>query len=103
MKIDRFLLPAVLAVVTAIPAAASAAPSCTPLDNTARILTQPTPNAIHPDWRGSSYVGTAWTFVPKGAPVNGSTGVYAKGDLYSARGGVVNKGIFILLSEWQCS
>lgn len=74
---------------------------CAPKDNTARILTKASPNAIHPDYGGSAYVGTGWAFIPKKHFAT-NTGEYAKGDLLGSRGGVVNRNVFILISEWAC-
>jgi hypothetical protein len=76
---------------------------CSPKTNAARILIKPTANAIHPDWRGDNYVGTAWTLTPKRTVTN-VTGTYALGDLHSGHtGGIVNRNVFILLSEWDCT
>jgi uncharacterized protein YecT (DUF1311 family) len=76
---------------------------CSPKTNTARILTRAAPNAIHPDWRGDNFVGTGWTLTPKRTVTN-LTGTYAIGDLHSgSTGGIVNRNVFVLLSEWDCS
>ena len=75
---------------------------CAPKDNNARILTKPSPNAVHPDWRGDNFVGTGWSFLPRKI-VNTMTGQYAQGSLRGPRGAVVNRRVFILLSEWNCS
>jgi hypothetical protein len=74
---------------------------CAPKDNTARILTEALPNAIHPDYGGGAFVGMGWTFIPTGRLAT-HTGEYAKGDLLGSRGGVVNRNVFILISEWTC-
>lgn len=76
--------------------------NCTPLNNTSRILASPNPNNIHPDWRGESYVGISWSFIGSDIIKNG-TATYLKGDLYSPRGGIVNKNIFIIKNEWDCN
>lgn len=74
---------------------------CHPIDNTARILTSANPNDIHEDWRGESYLGTAWALAPRrniladGIP-------YIEGDLYSPRGGLINPKIYVLRKEWSC-
>jgi uncharacterized protein YecT (DUF1311 family) len=76
---------------------------CSPKANTARILTRAAPNALHPDWRGDNFVGTGWTLTPKRTVTN-VTGAYAVGDLHSGHtGAIVNRNVFILLSEWDCS
>jgi hypothetical protein len=74
---------------------------CSPKIHAARILSKPAPNAVHPHWRGDNFVGPGWTFVAKQTVTN-TTGIYARGDLHGSRGGVVNRDIFILLSEWEC-
>jgi hypothetical protein len=75
--------------------------TCSPLDNTARILASPTPNDIHPDWSGDSHIGTSWSFSPMGRIEDG-TGTYLKGNLYSPRGGLVNPLVYIIAREWRC-
>ena len=77
------------------------AATCSPLDNAARILASPTPNDIHPDWAGESYVGLSWYFEPTGY-AGDQTGNYLKGNLYSPRGGLVNPNVYILQREWDC-
>lgn len=74
---------------------------CHPKDNTARILASPTPNDVHPDWAGESYVGMSWSFVVLGRAEDG-TGKYLKGNLMSPRGGLVNANVYILRREWDC-
>jgi hypothetical protein len=83
-------------------APASAAPSCSPSSNSARILTKPSPNALHPDWQGDNFVGTGWSLTPKKI-ISNVTGRYALGDLHGSRGGVVNRNVYVLLSEWDCA
>ena len=93
-----------VAVLTllAVPALAQAGRTCLPKNNTARILTKPAPNAIHPDWMGDSYVGLGWSFAAKRI-IADTTGDYGFGDLLSPRGGVVNHDVYVVLSEWDCS
>ncbi len=74
---------------------------CHPRENTARVLSKPTPNAIHKDWSGDSYVGLSWS-LKLGRTVRDGQFVFVQGDLYSPRGGLVNKGVFVLASEWTC-
>lgn len=76
--------------------------SCSPKDVTARILKSANPNDVHPDWKGGSNIGTAWTLEASGR-LQRPTGTYLKGDLLSPRGGTINRGVFVLLSEWDCS
>lgn len=76
---------------------------CNPRDNTARILRSPSPNAIHPDWRGESYIGTGWTIVTAGTQIQNDTGRYLRGNLVSTRGGITARGVYISAREWACS
>ena len=80
----------------------AAARSCTPVDNSARILRSPKPNDLHPDWKGEAYVGLSWSLRVTGSPVRSDTGSYLRGDLVSPRGGVVNKGVYAVAREWTC-
>jgi hypothetical protein len=82
---------------------ASAETMCNPVSNAARILKTPNPNDIHPDWKGESYVGLSWGVRTNGKRIKKETGTFLKGNLISPRGGVVNKGIYIVVSEWECS
>jgi hypothetical protein len=79
----------------------SSASLCSPKTPAARILAKPARNAVHPHWRGDNFVGTGWTFTPRQMVTN-TTGSYARGDLHGSRGGVVDRDIFVLLSEWEC-
>jgi len=96
-----FVATALAASVSLFAAAAKADTSCSPHDNSARILARPAPNKLHRDWRGSNFVGTGWSFIPKSG-VSNVTGVYLRGDLRGSRGGVVNRKVYILLREWTC-
>jgi hypothetical protein len=75
--------------------------SCAPKDVTARILKSPNPNDIARGWGEDSNIGLSWSFIPK-RTVKTDTGVYLQGDLMSPRGGVTNRNVFILSSEWNC-
>ena len=70
-------------------------------DNTAHILQSANPNDIHPDWRGEAYVGMGQGFVPRMRKKT-DTGLYLKGDLYSTRGSILNKNVWIIAKEWTC-
>ncbi len=74
---------------------------CHPHDNTARVLSKPAPNAIHKDWMGENYIGTSWSLKPKQMIRSGSF-AFVNGDLYSPRGGLINKNVYVLASEWSC-
>src|SRR5882757_6898413 len=64
MLINRICV-ALAAISILCVASAAADPYCSPGSNSARILTKPAPNALHPDWRGDNFVGTGWTLIPK--------------------------------------
>jgi hypothetical protein len=101
MTNKRFLIVLILLAATASPTALASI-VCSPLDNSARVLASPSPNDIHPDWTGESYLGTSWSFIPSGSAQDG-TGTYLKGNLYSSRGGLVNAEVYVLAKEWMCS
>lgn len=75
--------------------------SCSPNDNTSRILASPNPSDIHPEWSGEFYIGMSWSVDVEGR-VDGETGSYLKGDLISPRGGVVTRNVYIIEDEWDC-
>lgn len=93
----KFAFVVILALVPGI----AAAESCAPSSNTARILSKPAPNAIHPDWSGESYVGLSWSFETTDQ-IEEDDITYFQGDLISPQGGVVNEGVYILADEWDC-
>jgi hypothetical protein len=90
-----------LALLMGVSSQGASAATCTANDNAARILSSPSPNDIHPDWSGESYVGLSWYFEPTGYAAD-HTGDYLKGNLFSPRGGLINPGVFILKHEWTC-
>jgi hypothetical protein len=100
MSRERHRIAVAVAAYLAITPAHSQT-QCVPIDNAARILSSASPNDIHPDWRGGSYVGTSWYFVPHGSTEDG-TGFYLRGNLFSPRGGLVNADVYILATEWDC-
>jgi TPR repeat protein/uncharacterized protein YecT (DUF1311 family) len=76
---------------------------CSPKDNTARILKTPNPNDLAEGWKGESRIGTSWSFFPRRyVNTNIENGVYLQGDLISPRGGVTDKNVYVLFSEWIC-
>lgn len=87
------------AVAIALPSVCRADVSCVPRDNTARILASPSPNDIHPDWRGGNYVGLAWTFIPDSDDTSQD---YLHGDLYTPKGAAVTPDAYIVTKEWDC-
>lgn len=92
---------AVLSFASLLLPTAALALQCAPKDNSARILSSPSPNNIHPDWRGDAYVGMSWTFEAYGSAEDG-TGRYLRGNLISPRGGLANTDVYILRKEWDC-
>lgn len=74
---------------------------CHPIVITARILASPNPNDLHRNWRGENFVGLAWALAPGRRIVADGT-PYIKGSLYSPRGGLVEKDVYVLFKEWSC-
>ena len=76
---------------------------CAPRDDMARILKSAKPLDFAPNWSNANYVGTSWTFMPKRyVKTELDGGLFLQGDLISPRGGVTDKNVFILYSEWSC-
>jgi hypothetical protein len=73
---------------------------CAPKSNQSRILSGPSPNDIHPDWRDG--IGLSWTVLADQV-IKKDVNTYLKGNLYSPRGGLINKNVFIIQNEWDCS
>jgi hypothetical protein len=78
---------------------------CAPKDNTARILKTPHPLDLAPNWTGTNYIGTGWTFMPKRYVVDPDlTGaIYLEGNLITTRGAAMPDDLFILFAEWDCA
>lgn len=74
---------------------------CSPKDNTARILSEPSPNALHPNW-SDGFLGTSFT-IALTRRVKAISGEYLEGDLYTPRGNLTERGVFAVASEWDCS
>lgn len=91
---SRFSLIAItMAGVVTGSDAAIARERCIPRDNSARVLSSPTPNDVHPDWSGDTYLGTSWSFDPHGS-ASDHTGQYLRGNLFSPRGGLVSPDVY---------
>ena len=73
---------------------------CVPKSVTARILQSPSPNDVHPHWRGETRIGRSWTFALESS-VKTEAGLYFVGKLISPSGGV-QQPIFVLGDEWDC-
>ena len=77
---------------------------CAPKDNTARILKSAHPLDLAPTWTGTTYLGTAWTFMPKRYVVTDiEGGVFLEGNLITTRGAQMPDDLFILYAEWDCA
>jgi hypothetical protein len=89
------------------PAAAAIAKAggCAPKDNTARILKSPHPLDLAPNWTGTNYIGTGWTFMPKRYVVDPDLtgGIYLEGNLITTRGATIPDDLYILYAEWDCA
>jgi hypothetical protein len=77
---------------------------CAPNDNTARILKSAHPLDYAPNWAGTTYVGTGWTFMPKRYVVDPELkgGIYLQGNLINSRGATLRDDLFVLYAEWDC-
>jgi tetratricopeptide (TPR) repeat protein len=76
--------------------------SCAPKWPGVRLLSNSSPNDIHPQWQGENSIGISWSLITK-QMINTDTGIYLKGDLYSPRGGLINENIFVIEDEWFCN
>ncbi len=78
---------------------------CAPKDNTARILKSAHPLDLAPNWTGTNYIGTGWTFMPKRYVVDPDLtgGLYLEGNLITTRGATMPDDLFILYAEWDCA
>jgi hypothetical protein len=89
------------------PAAAAIAKAggCAPKDNTARILKTAHPLDLAPNWTGTNYIGTGWTFMPKRYVVDPALtgGIYLEGNLITTRGATMPDDLFVLYAEWDCA
>jgi hypothetical protein len=77
---------------------------CAPKDNTARVLKSAHPLDLAPNWTGTTYLGTAWTFMPKRYAVTDiEGGIFLEGNLITTRGAQMPDDLFILYAEWDCA
>lgn len=77
---------------------------CAPKDNTARVLKSANPLDNAPNWTGATYIGLAWTFMPKRYVVTDiEGGIYLEGNLITTRGALTPDDLFILYAEWDCA
>ena len=66
-----------------------------------RIMYEPDPKALHPDWKDSELGGSSITFDAKKKIIN-SKGIFLCGDLISTRGEIIGGGPFyVVYSEWD--
>jgi hypothetical protein len=78
---------------------------CAPKDNTARVLKSPHPLDLAPNWTGTNYIGTGWTFMPTRYVVDPALqgGIYLEGNLITTRGATLPDNLYILYAEWDCA
>ncbi len=81
---------------------AAAGPTCSPSEDSARILSSASPNAIHRDWRGANRVGMGWSLQVEREARDAAGTSYYVGDLYDTRGQLANRNVFVIESEWDC-
>jgi hypothetical protein len=77
---------------------------CAPKDNTARILKSAHPLDLAPDWTGTQYLGTGWSFMPKRYVVEPDMDgwIFLEGNLITTRGATMPDDLYILYAEWNC-
>ena len=78
---------------------------CAPKDNTARILKSAHPLDYAPHWSGTTYLGTAWSFMPKRYVIDKDMegGIFLEGHLITTRGAEMPDDLFVLYAEWDCA
>ena len=78
---------------------------CAPKDNMARVLKSAHPLDYAPNWSGTTYIGTGWTFMPKRYVVDPSLkgGVFLEGNLITTRGALMPDDLFVVYAEWDCA
>jgi hypothetical protein len=83
------------------PAAAMAGPTCSPSDDSARILSAASPTAIHRSWQGKR-VGYGWSLQVERSAHDATGTEYYVGDLYDTNGQLTTRKVFVIESEWDC-
>ena len=98
------LKPALIAcgLAASICLPAVAGPTCSPSDETARILSSASPDAIHRNWRGGRHVGYGWSLQVDRNARDGAGNAYYVGDLYAADGSLSQRHVFVIETEWDC-
>lgn len=78
---------------------------CAPKDNMARILKSAHPLDLAPNWTGTTYIGSGWTFMPKRYVVEPDLqgAIFLEGNLITTRGATMPDDLFILYAEWDCA
>ena len=84
------------------PAAAMAGPTCSPSDDSARILSAASPANIHRDWKAPNHVGYGWSLQVERSVRDASGTEYYQGDLYDTRGQLSTRKVFVVEREWDC-
>jgi hypothetical protein len=81
---------------------AHAGPTCSPSDDSARILSAASRSAVHRDWRGGKHVGYGWSLQVDKSTRDATGTSYYVGDLYAADGSLSQRNVFVIENEWDC-
>lgn len=79
-----------------------AGPTCSPSDDSVRILASASPNNLHRDYRGPNHVGLGWSLQVERSTHDASGTEYYIGDLYSPTGELAKRNVFAIEREWDC-
>ncbi|MGO4173426.1 hypothetical protein [Bosea sp. TAF32] len=84
------------------PAAALAGPTCSPSDESARILSAASPSAVHRAWQGGKQVSYGWSLQVERSTRDAAGTEYYVGDLFDANGHLATRKVFVMEREWDC-
>lgn len=90
-----------LCCLAAVSTPALAGPTCSPSNDSVRILASASPNNLHRDYRGNP-VGTGWSLQVERSTHDAAGTEYYVGDLYSPTGELAKRNVFAIESEWDC-
>ncbi len=92
----------VMAALVASAGPVLAGPTCSPSDDGARIPAAPSLDAIHRDWRAPNRIGQGWSLQVERSTHDAAGTAYYLGDLYSPRGAVTHRRVYVIENEWDC-
>lgn len=91
-----------LCCLAAVSTPALAGPTCSPSDDSARILASASPANLHRDYRGNNHIGLGWSLQVERTTRDTAGTEYYVGDLYSPTGELAKRNVFALEREWDC-